>query len=215
MIRSLRVSPVEARKHQRSSPIGITADQFCFISTGYIVAEEDGPHEFGISVVGRARVLVNDQLVLDNGFKTKQTPGDSFYGNGTVEEIGVYDMRKGERYKVVLEYSNMACDAEMKDDSPAKGVRGLMVAAVRLSCAPKLAQEEDAIQQAVDVARDADAVLCFTGSTMDWETEGADRTRFLLPGATNKLVEALLAARPDTVICNQSVSVVSLPLFQC
>ena len=165
--------------------------------------------------MGRARVLVNDQLVLDNGFKTKQTPGDSFYGNGTVEEIGVYDMRKGERYKVVLEYSNMACDAEMKDDSPAKGVRGLMVAAVRLSCAPKLAEEEDAIQQAVDVARDADAVLCFTGSTMDWETEGADRTRFLLPGATNKLVEALLAARPDTVICNQSVSVVSLPPFQC
>lgn len=158
-------------------------------------------------------MYVNDQLVLDNGFKTRQTPGDSFYGNGTVEEVGVYELKKGERYKIVLEYSNMPGDAEIQDDSPAKGVRGLMVAAVRLSCAPKLSGEDDAICQAVDITKDADAVLCFTGSTMDWETEGADRTRFLLPGATNKLVEALLEVRPDTVICNQSVSSASVMLF--
>ncbi|KAJ9090996.1 hypothetical protein QFC19_009292 [Naganishia cerealis] len=178
--------------------IGITKDQFCFISTGYIVAEEDGDHEFGISVVGRARVFVNDKLVLDNGFETKQTPGDTFYGNGTIEEVGVCALKRDERYKIVLEYSNMPEDAKIKDDTTAKGVRGLMVAAVRLSCAPKLAKEIVAIRQAVEVAKAADAVLCFTGSSMDWETEGADRTRFLLPGATNELVNALLDVRPDT-----------------
>lgn len=114
-------------------------------------------------------------------------------------------LKKNERYKIVLEYSNMPEDDKLKNDNPAKGVRGLMVAAVRLSCAPKLAEEDAAIHQAVELAKNADAVLCFTGSSMDWETEGADRTRFLLPGATNKLVEALLDVRPDTVICNQSV----------
>ncbi|KAJ9114084.1 hypothetical protein QFC22_005904 [Naganishia vaughanmartiniae] len=192
-------------------PPGITKDQFCFISTGYIVAEEDGDHEFGISVVGRARVFVNDKLVLDNGFENKQTPGDTFYGNGTIEEVGVCALKKNERYKIVLEYSNMPEDDKLKDDNVARGVRGLMVAAVRLSCAPKLAKEDEAIRQAVELAQDADAVLCFTGSSMDWETEGADRTRFLLPGATNKLVEALLDVRPDTVICNQSGSTWAFP----
>lgn len=48
--------------------------------TGYVVAEETGPFELGISLVGRGRVFVDGKLIVDNGIDNKQTPGPSFYG---------------------------------------------------------------------------------------------------------------------------------------
>lgn len=48
--------------------------------TGYVVAEETGLFELGISLVGRGRLFVDGKLVVDNGIDNEQTPGPSFYG---------------------------------------------------------------------------------------------------------------------------------------
>lgn len=56
------------------------AKYFWISMVGYIVAQETGPFELGLSLVGRGRLFVDGKLVLDNGVDNKQTPGPSFYG---------------------------------------------------------------------------------------------------------------------------------------
>ena len=48
--------------------------------SGKITAEASGDFEFGLSVVGKARLFVNNELVIDNGWVGQQTAGSSFYG---------------------------------------------------------------------------------------------------------------------------------------
>lgn len=81
-----------------------------------------------------------------------------------------------------------------------------MMAAMRLGGGPHIPDTEKAIADAIELAKDSDAVICVIGSNMDWEAEGADREGIELPGKTDELVSRLLAVRPDAVICNQSVS---------
>lgn len=92
---------------------------------------------------------------------------------------------------------------EMQDFRP--GQPNLMMAALRVGCAPKL-DEDRAVQDAVELAKSCDAVVVVTGNNMDIEAEASDRTDLFLPGKTNEFVEAILAAKPDAVIVNQSVS---------
>ena len=47
-------------------------------------------------------------------------------------------------------------------------------------------QDSDKFEQAVDLARDADAVIAIVGLNDDWETEGVDRITLALPGRTEE-----------------------------
>ena len=53
---------------------------------------------------GQADLYVDDQLLISN--QRNQTPGDLFFGNGTVEELGCTELQVGRRYKVRMEWSN-------------------------------------------------------------------------------------------------------------
>ncbi|ORY35301.1 glycoside hydrolase family 3 protein [Naematelia encephala] len=192
-----------------SKPEGL-ADDFYLEVSGFILAESTGPYEFGLSLVGRAQLFIDGEMVIDNGMDTPQTPGDSFYGLGTVEEVGVYDLVQGRTYHLTVRYTNYFPPM----DSAAVGTSGqpaLVMAALRVGGAPKLESKELAIEDAVQLAKKSDAVFCFTGGNMDWEAEGADRKGLGLPGLTDQLVEALLEVKPDTIICNQSGSVFAFP----
>lgn len=58
---------------------------------------------------------------------------------------------------------------------------------------------------AVDLAKDADAVIAVVGLNSDWETEGYDRTTLALPGRTDELIEKVVRANKNTVVVTQSV----------
>lgn len=62
------------------------------------------------------------------------------------------------------------------------------------------------IAKAVQLAKDADAVIAIVGLNADWETEGYDRTTLALPGRTDELISKVAAANPKTVVVTQSVS---------
>lgn len=85
-----------------------------------------------------------------------------------------------------------------------------MLAALRVGGSFKLASSTEAIEECAALAKECDAVICVTGGNLDWETEGADRTQFALPGATDELAESLLEANSNTIICNISVRVSQL-----
>ncbi|KAH6997326.1 beta-glucosidase [Ilyonectria destructans] len=68
-----------------------------------------------------------------------------------------------------------------------------------------------AIQEAVRVAKSVDQVVLCVGTSGEWECEGQDRTTMALPPGTDELVEAVIAANPNTAIVIQSGTPVAMP----
>lgn len=59
---------------------------------------------------------------------------------------------------------------------------------------------EKYLQEALEAARDADAVIFVGGLTHDHDTEGQDRADMKLPYGQDRLIAELLKVRPDTVV---------------
>ncbi|KAK0454089.1 glycoside hydrolase family 3 protein [Desarmillaria tabescens] len=184
------------------------AEHFYIILRGYITAQESSPFELGISLVGRATMSLDGKLIVDNGMNRPQTPGDSFYGLGTIEETATVDLVKGKTYEILVKYTNTPLPVS-SDQGEAKQPP-LMMAALRVSGAPKL-DPTTALDDAVTIACDADAVICVIGTNMDWEAEASDRKGLELPGLTDELVRRLLDANQNTIVVNQSGSAVAFP----
>ncbi|GAA5874294.1 hypothetical protein JCM8547_007555 [Rhodosporidiobolus lusitaniae] len=196
------------------------AELFYIHLEGYLTAEESSPFDFGISLVGRSQVFIDDKLIVDNGWTTKQTPGPSFYGLGTIEEIGTVNFVAGKTYKITVTYTNhprpadeTAQEKEDDDEEEASKQPGLMMAALRVGGAPRI-NDDKAIEEAVELAKEADAAIIVIGTTMDWEAEAADRESLTLPGRTDELVSRILAVNPNAIIVNQSGSAVAMPWVQ-
>jgi len=62
------------------------------------------------------------------------------------------------------------------------------------------------IDKAVEIAKKADVVVFAAGTNMDTSDEGSDRKKLDLPGAQEKLLEAVYAANPNVVLLLQSCS---------
>lgn len=59
---------------------------------------------------------------------------------------------------------------------------------------------EKYLKEALEAAKDADAVVFVGGLTHDYDTEGQDRKDMKLPYGQDRLISELLKVRPDTVI---------------
>jgi beta-glucosidase len=71
--------------------------------------------------------------------------------------------------------------------------------------------EANAIGEAVDAAKRADAVVLFVGTTLDIEAEGRDRTTLRLPEGQEKLAEAVISANPKTVVVEMNAGPLAVP----
>ncbi|BCE01510.1 beta-glucosidase [Marinicellulosiphila megalodicopiae] len=69
------------------------------------------------------------------------------------------------------------------------------------------------LAQAIETAKNKDAVILFVGTTDAIETEGFDRTDLLLPEGHIKLIDEVLAVNPNTVIVLNCGSVVDMQSF--
>jgi beta-glucosidase len=70
-----------------------------------------------------------------------------------------------------------------------------------IGCGILPANTDDAdIGKAVDAARGADVAIVCLGTNLKVETEGHDRTDLALPGVQEKLLEAVVAVNPKTVV---------------
>ncbi|EGW31177.1 beta-glucosidase [Spathaspora passalidarum NRRL Y-27907] len=169
--------------------------------SGYYIPEESGEYEFGCSCLGTAQIFVNDKLIVDN--KTKQVKGDAFFlGLGTREERGSLKLEKGIKYEVRVEFGSSPSYTLNKAALEGGGVFfGIQ----------KKATPEEAIKEAVQVAKDADVVVLVVGISKEWESEGFDRPNMDIPGHTNQLVEEVTKVNPNVIVVNQSGSPVSLP----
>ena len=64
----------------------------------------------------------------------------------------------------------------------------------------KEGEDETLLREAVAGARNSDVALVFIGLTKDYESEGFDRQNLSLPPCHNRLVDAVTAANPNTVV---------------
>lgn len=74
--------------------------------------------------------------------------------------------------------------------------------------------EENATEllaQAVEAAKAADVAVVFAGLPDSFETEGCDRETMAMPENQNKLIEAIAAANPNTVVVLHGGSAMELP----
>lgn len=75
----------------------------------------------------------------------------------------------------------------------------------------KVIDPEIEIQHAAVLAKTHDNVILCIGLNGEWESEGYDRDDMTLPEKTNHLVSEVLKANPNTVVVNQSGTLVEMP----
>ena len=119
----------------------------------------------------------------------------------TVSDSDDHDFILGLFMKVAPAVVELSADQEhtieidvISDNDPA--VWGI----VDFRMAPVADTRERDLQAAEALARSADTAVVVVGSTMEWESEGADRTDLDLPGGQDDLVRRVIAANPNTVV---------------
>ncbi|KKK26559.1 beta-glucosidase J [Aspergillus rambellii] len=170
---------------------------------GFFAPEQDGIYDFGVTVVGTGKLLVDGELVVDNS--KNQRPGSAFFGTGTVEERGSKELKAGQTYKVVLQFGSAPTS-----DLDTRGVVVFGPGGFRFGAARRTTQEE-LISKAVEAATNADQVVVFAGLTSEWETEGHDRDHMDLPPGSDEMISRVLDANPNSVVVIQSGTPVTMP----
>lgn len=170
---------------------------------GTFTPEETAEYEFSLACAGSGKIFVNGEVVVDN--ETAQRPGNTFFGAGTAEEIGTLKLEKGVTYNILTKFGTFPT---MSFTTP--GTTGFGSGGLRIGLERK-AELQTEIERAVKIAQEVDQVVLCAGLNAEWETEGHDRENMNLPPGTNELIQAVVAANPNTAVVIQSGTPVSLP----
>ncbi len=107
------------------------------------------------------QLWVDDKLVIDNW--TRQRRGWDFFGCGTLEETGTVQFVAHKSYSVYVEFCNVRGPADGDEDEMVMDT----TAGVRLGGA-EAQDPEELLESAVELAKDADAVIAIVGLNADW-----------------------------------------------
>jgi beta-glucosidase len=122
---------------------------------GSYTAEEDGELELGLCVYGTAKLYVDGKVLIDND--TKQTKGTIFFCCGTIEEKGILHIKKGQTYKIKVEFgSGPTCKLDQGSNVLFGG------GAVRIGGA-KVIDADEEVRRAAALAKDVDQVIICAG----------------------------------------------------
>jgi beta-glucosidase len=163
----------------------------------------DGEYEFGLAVTGQAWLWVDDKLVVDNSRNQKK--GSSYFGNGTEEVKGTIKVEKGKKYTVRVLHDSRSPPDEASGETTPFNITGCRIGAFPVY------HPDQAIEDAVALAKSSDVAVIIAGLNADWESEGYDRPNLSLPLRSDELIARVAEANPDTVVVIQAGSAVSMP----
>jgi beta-glucosidase len=140
-----------------SKPPGLDKD-FRAVATATFTADATGMYEFGVEVIGKAKLYIDDTLVVDNW--TVQTWGSSFTNNGSIEELGHIELKKDVKYKFRIDFETGPEFGEyyVPHNAPLVEEGGGLRFGGGLKIDP-----EGGIADAVKLASEADHVVIFAG----------------------------------------------------
>lgn len=122
---------------------------------GIFTPDQDGDYDFGLTVYGTAKLFIEGHLIIDN--ETKQQPGDSFFGSGTIEEIGTTKLKAGKDYLLRVLFASAPTSKLSRPGETSFRGGGLRLGGVR-----KISEEVE-IQAAVHLAAQVDQVVICAG----------------------------------------------------
>ena len=161
---------------------GVSAETYSLRATATVVPTSTGGYEFRLVQCGRARLLVDGEVVLDATVGDFPS-GSAFFGFGSEEIVARVDLVEGQAIEVTAEFSN-------RDSMLLSGMKlGLLATA-----------EEDLLGGAVALAADSDVAVVVVGTNDDWETEGRDRDLWELPGDQPELIRRVAEANERTIV---------------
>ena len=175
------------------APVPTLEGQFSVRATGTFRPSETGRYLFTLPHVGRARVLVDGDVVLD-GFDETLPRGPSFMGLGSKELTHEVELDGEHEVQVTVEYDTL-------------GARGLY--AFRVGC--RWMAPADLIDRAVAAAGDAEVAVVVVGTSNEWESEGFDRESLALPVDQDELVRRVAAVNSRTVVVVNTGAPVAMP----
>lgn len=155
---------------------------------GWFWPTRDGVHEFKLATRGEGTLTLDGKVVIGKDVG-KALPAESdFLDAGKVASV---TLQKGRGYRLRIDYVSLPIAFHQ------------MHFGVRLP--------PPTIEEAVQAARGADVALVFVGVSRTSESEGRDRTSMALGGRQDELVEAVLAANPNTVVVLHNGAPLELP----
>ncbi|MDQ0618114.1 beta-glucosidase [Arthrobacter globiformis] len=176
----------------------ILASSLVEFSTVY-TPEENGTIRLGFSTVGQGRIFVDGELLREATLEAIGTDlGAAFLAppSASVEveaTAGVpldvrVELNTADRTGALANALSITIGVEADDSDP-----------------------DALIAAAVEAAKAADAAVVVVGTNSRVESEGYDRTSLELPGLQDRLVQAIAAANPRTIVVVNSGAPVLLP----
>jgi len=150
---------------------GVSAESFSIRWQATLRAAASGTYFFTLTTDDKGRISIDGQTVVENW----DHPEINIAKSGEVRLEG------GREYDFEIIYGKI------------NGPGGIKVECI----AP---HGEGTVDSAVELAREADAVLLFAGLTESYEHEGGDQPGMALPEGQDKLIEAVCAANPRTIV---------------
>ncbi|WP_416306429.1 glycoside hydrolase family 3 C-terminal domain-containing protein [Neptunicella sp. SCSIO 80796] len=176
---------VDANWNDKAPREDMDDDNFGVRWTGDIVVDSDGEYQLGIISSCNAKLYLDGELVASTKYHFRDE-----YGDPRLKKSPLMMLKKGQRHSIKIEAGETYADAQ-----------------VQLVWAKPQA---DLHQQALDVAKQADAVVMFMGLTarlegeeMDVHTDGfngGDRTKISLPHNQQQLIKDIQALGKPVVL---------------
>jgi beta-glucosidase len=153
-------------------------------------AEATCKYRFALSVCGKAKLFINAREVIDlwkdQPKKTSDTP---CFNKLSMERLVDLDVEYGQKYDIIIIMTNETGKPRIGPTPPG---------GVRLG-GQELRDEDQAISEAVEVARNVDIPIVLAGLSSDYEYEASDRTSLKLPGQMDEMIQRVTEANPNTV----------------
>ncbi|KAM0326574.1 hypothetical protein ACHAQA_006443 [Verticillium albo-atrum] len=166
------------------------------------VAPRTGIYRFALSVCGKAKLWVQGALAVDQWTRQPEKTDDTACFNKlTAEEYIDVEVVQGGRYDLCIVMTNMPLQA-IAGPPGAGGVR----------LGGQLLRDEDqAIEDAVKLAREVDIPVVIGGLGSDYEYEASDRTHLLLSRRQNEMITRICEVNPKTVVVTQTGMPIQMP----
>ena len=158
--------------------------------SGELQPEHSGEYNFEIFSIGPSKLSINGETLIDNW--SSQEPGDAFFGMGSAPKREQIKFEKGKTYSLEVEY-------KWEGRFPA------------VQIGMQSPDQFDLMEEAINLAKEADAVVLIAGTNSDWETEGNDRANLDLPSNQNELIETICKLNKNTVVVLNTGSPCEMP----
>ena len=174
-----------------AAPPGVDPFDFTVVIAGEFIPEVDGTHDVSLVLTGMGSLTVNGELIVDDSLGVLPRSRE-YFGFGSEEQLHGIPMKQG----VPVRF-----EARMRTRAGFSAIR----------IGVRNPQDPDELNDAVQLAADADVAIVVVGTNDEWETEGHDRDSITLPGRQDELVQRVAAVNPRTIVVVNAGAPVAMP----